>query len=271
MKRLITHLLVLAVFQVNAQRSFDGLINAEKSFATYSVAHGTRDAFLKFLDSCGIVFEQGKAVNGVDVWEKRKTATMILNWQPQFAEIASSNDFGYTTGPWDLKSAARPDSVIARGRFITVWHTDASGNWKCLVDLGVGNSPKEVALAVKKVSKQKVRGTTSMTDLLSAEKDFIDKYKNDKLTAYRAYLSPESILNRNGLVYPATSKNAQVQFIKDSPSDPQFEMVGSGIAPSGDLAYVYGNTVVNDKPENYLRIWRREKSGWKIALEVLRY
>jgi ketosteroid isomerase-like protein len=59
--------------------------------------------------------------------------------------------------------------------------------------------------------------------------------------------------------------------IETTPSNIQFTITGSGIAPGGDLAYVYGNTDINNKAENYLRIWRKEKEGWKIALEVLRY
>jgi ketosteroid isomerase-like protein len=271
MKRLIAPLFLFAVLQLNAQKNIDNLINAEKSFAAYSVAHGTRDAFLNFLDSNGVVFEQGKPANGIQAWEKRKNGPMILNWRPQYVEIATSNDFGYTTGPWELKATATPDSVIARGRFTTVWHLDADGHWKCLVDLGVGNSPKDLALTVTKISKEKAGGSTSMAELLQAEKAFVDEYKSDKDAAYGSYLSKECILNRNGLVYPATSKKAQLQMIKGSPADIQFEVAGSGIAPSGDLAYVYGNTLLNNKPENYLRIWRREKTGWKIAVEVLRY
>jgi len=54
MKRLIAIALLMVSFQLKAQRNIDGLINAEKSFAAYSVAHGTKDAFLKFLDSTGL-------------------------------------------------------------------------------------------------------------------------------------------------------------------------------------------------------------------------
>jgi len=36
------------------------------------------------------------------------------------------------------------------------------------------------------------------------------------------------------------------------------------------MAYIYGRTILNGKTENYQRIWRHEKDGWKIALEVLR-
>jgi ketosteroid isomerase-like protein len=63
----------------------------------------------------------------------------------------------------------------------------------------------------------------------------------------------------------------RAEFIDKTPSNIQFTVTGAGIASTGDLAYVYGNTLINDKPENYLRIWRKEKQGWKIALEVLRY
>jgi ketosteroid isomerase-like protein len=271
MKRLIAPLFLSAAFQLAAQNNIDSLINAEKSFAAYSVAHGTRAAFLSFLDSNGVVFDQGKAVNGIQVWEKRKNAPMILNWKPQYVELASSNDFGYTTGPWELKPSATPDSVVARGHFTTVWHLNADSYWKCLVDLGVGNSPKDLPLTVEKISKEKLGGDTSLDQLRQAEKDFIDEYRRDKLAAYQAHLSKKSILMRNGPFHPATEKKPQSQMIKDTPADIEFDIVGSGMSGGGDLAFVYGNTVLNSKRENYLHIWRREKTGWKIAVEVLRY
>jgi len=112
MKKLTALLLFFSAFYSNGQRNFDGLINAEKSFASYSVSHGTKDAFLKFLDSNGIVFEQGKAVNGIEIWNKREQRPGLLNWSPQYGEIASSNDFGYTTGPWELRNTTPGDSLL---------------------------------------------------------------------------------------------------------------------------------------------------------------
>jgi hypothetical protein len=46
--------------------------------------------------------------------------------------------------------------------------------------------------------------------------------------------------------------------------------VGLKISPANDLAAVYGTFSHSDKEGNYLRIWRHEKNGWKIALEVIR-
>jgi hypothetical protein len=73
---------------------------AERNFAAYSVKHGTRAAFLKFLDSTAVVFENTKPVNGLQSWNKKEDGAGILNWYPTTAEIAVSGDFGYTTGPW---------------------------------------------------------------------------------------------------------------------------------------------------------------------------
>lgn len=271
MKKLIAILFLMIACQLHAQKSIDGLINAERSFAAYSVAHGTKDAFLKFADSNGIVFDQGKAVNGIEVWMKREKRPALLNWHPLFAEIASSNDFGYTTGPWFLKPGANNDSVIARGQYITVWHIDDIGEWKFLVDLGVGNTLTYKKESLRKIENRKFTGVPSTTELLEEELNFIELYKKDKSKAYENYLSKSSILNRNGLQHPATERKAQTDMIGNTPADIQFSVEGSGIASSGDLAYVYGNSIVNNKHENFLHIWRREKQGWKIALEVLRY
>src|SRR6476661_5544490 len=86
-----------------AQKNMDGLVNAEKRFAAYAVANGTKEAFMHFIDSTGIVFEAGKAINGLASWAKKESRPGILNWWPEYAEIARSNDFGYTTGPWTFQ------------------------------------------------------------------------------------------------------------------------------------------------------------------------
>jgi len=254
---------------LHAQKTMEGLVNAEKSFAAYSVAHGTKDAFLNFTDSAGIVFDNGKPVNAIESWNKREKRPFVLNWEPAFAEIASSNDFGYTTGPWTLKPGPN-DTVVARGQYTTVWHVNDRGEWKFLIDLGVGNTPKSSLSSVKKIEAKKIKSSSSTGSVLKEEQNFIDAYKENKTKAYAKYLSVQSLLNRNGK-YSATSKATQTETILNTPSDIQFTIDGSGIASTGDLAYVYGNTLINNKQENYLRIWRKEQRGWRIALEVLRF
>ena len=119
-------LLIAALFTgglVMAQKGIDPMIRAEKNFAAHSVAHGTKEAFLAYLDSAGIVFENGKPVNGIQTWQQRASRPNLLNWWPDAAEVAASGDFGYTTGPWTLQPT-RQDTIVARGRF------RHSGRWR---------------------------------------------------------------------------------------------------------------------------------------------
>ena len=270
MKKSIAVLLLILVYQLHAQKNIDGLINAEKSFAAYSVEHGTKDAFLKFIDSSGFVFDGGKAVNGIEAWSKKERKPGILNWHPQFAEISLSNDFGYTTGPWTFQPKTVTDSVVARGQYFTVWHADKNGDWKFLADLGVGNTPENNFTVIKKISGKKFKGDAITDSVLKAEENFIAAYHENKTKAYHKFLSNKTILLRNGRL-PATSIDDQLAVIKGSPSGVEFTITGSGIAPGGDLAYIYGDTIINNKSENYIHIWRKEKDGWKLAVEVLRY
>jgi len=248
-----------------AQKGIDGLINAEKNFAAYSVVHGIKDAFLKFADSTGIVFDQEFPVNAIEIWNKRQNGSARLDWQPEYAEIARSNDFGYTTGPYTV---TQNDSVLARGEYVTIWQINKDGEWKFLLDLGVNNTPKLLEIGLTKISAEKIQGNVS-DDMLKAEQDFIASFKIDRNKAYEKYLSAKSILKRNNR-YSETNKKAQRKIIDDDPLDSEFRAIGSGIASSGDIGYVYGTVVVGVKQFGYQRIWRHEKDGWKIALEVLR-
>jgi len=275
MKKLFSILILLFVFLIktSAQKSIDGLIQAERNFAAYSVANSTKEAFLKFLDSTGIVFDNGKPVNGIETWSKRDKRPGVLNWFPQYAEIAISGDFGYTTGPWTFQPASLSDSVVARGQYTTVWNINNSGMWKFLVDLGVSNTPVNSSTDVKKINSEKQlsgNGPVPHPGLPGAENDFVALAAENKVKAYEKYLSEKSILNRNGYL-PAITSSDQSKLIELTPSSVQYIMEGSEMSGLLDMGYVYGTTVINGKTENYLRIWRWEKGKWKIALEVLRY
>ncbi len=104
----------------------------------------------------------------------------------------------------------------------------------------------------------------------NAENIFLRSLSKSKAKTYKKYLSSESILNRNGYL-PAVILSDQLKLIDMTSSSVQYKMDGWGMSPNMDMGYVYGTTSINGKTENYLRIWRWEKGGWKIALEVLRY
>jgi hypothetical protein len=163
--------------------------------------------------------------------------------------------------------------VVARGQYATVWHISNNGEWKFLIDLGVSNSPINSSTAVKKINNEKQlsgNGPVPHPGIAGAENDFLKLVSENKAKAYEIYLSKESILNRNGYL-PATLLSDQTKLIELTPSSIQYEINGEEMSAYMDMGYVYGTTVIDGKTENYLRIWRWEKTAWKIALEVLRY
>jgi len=277
----ISVLLFVCLIKIAAQKGIDNLIQAERNFAAYSVSNSTKEAFLKFIDSTGIVFENGKPVNGIETWNKREKRPGVLNWYPQYADISSSGDFGYTSGPWTFQNSLN-DTIVARGQYTTVWHLTESNEWKFLIDLGVNNTPKNIDTFLWKGKKSIYKA--SLNSLLNAEEElikasqgfikslskkdqkFLNSIGDSSIAPYLNNVNGSSLLNRNGI------KPQRGSFQKGIfPKNVQYKIEGSGIASSGDLGYVYGTTVINGKTENYLRIWRMEKDGWKIALEVLRY
>lgn len=255
-----------------AQDKIEPLINAENRFAEYSVEHGMKAAFLKFLDSNAVVFDKGQPVNGIEAWNKRAEAKGILNWKPQFAEISSSGDLGFTSGPWTFQPNSLKDSIVARGCFNSIWKKNKNGEWKNIVDLGVNKTPAVSISDIEKLySEQQKIKKGDLSTLLESERHFIAAFQASPRLAYEYFLSPNSILSRNGQLPVKGYSRDKDEIINKTPSGIVFKVLGSGISMAGDLGYVYGSFTFNNKTFNYLRAWRKEKDEWKIALDVVPY
>lgn len=276
-------LLLLAGFvsnQLPAQLPVDSLIAAEKSFSAYAGSHSTKEAFEAYIDSNSWMFENGNPVKAVEYWSKREKKPSLLQWWPLYADVSASGDFGYTTGPWTYQAKAG-DSIIARGQYSTVWHKNEKGEWKFLVDLGADDIPE-----TKETFCQKGEGnfwgnkheSSTLPALLKAEKNLIrytaqkEYRKNERIHWYRQSMAHSffSLLIRNGQT-PAWDTDNYYRIMNLMPGKISYTILGSGIAPSGDMGYVFGVTLINGKKENYIRIWHLENKQWKLALEVLRY
>jgi hypothetical protein len=92
---------------------FEDMIAAERAFAADASARNTRDAFLAAYDEDGIAFAPGPR-NAQRVWDKRSVNKSRLEWAPEVAEIASSGDLGYTSGPWRFTNEGRRQAVGLR-------------------------------------------------------------------------------------------------------------------------------------------------------------
>ena len=109
------------------------MVEAERKFSQTGQEKGTRAAFLEFLADDGIVFRPGP-VNGKEVWSKRPATGLDLVWEPTFAVMARSADFGYDTGPAKWRANKTDSKFSGYGYFISVGKKQKDGSWKVALD-----------------------------------------------------------------------------------------------------------------------------------------
>ena len=78
-------------------------------------------------------------LNGKEVWGKRPETGFDLIWEPTFAVIARSADFGYDTGPAKWRANKKEEKFTGHGQFISIWKKQKDGSWKVALDCGIEN------------------------------------------------------------------------------------------------------------------------------------
>ena len=122
--------------------SVDDLKKTDLAFSKMSLDSGIGKAFIRFADSGVIILRYEKfPVYGkeemVKAYSVSTPSTTVLTWEPVKAEIARSNDLGYTIGNWEMKTKTSlgADTVLY-GNYLTVWKKQADGSWKYVSDAG---------------------------------------------------------------------------------------------------------------------------------------
>ncbi len=267
-------LFLLGIFLAGSLRgetlkeSLRAMTDAEKKFAQTAQEKGTRAAFLEFLAPDSIVFAPGP-VNGQETWSKRSETGRDLVWQPSFAVIARSGDFGYDTGPakWRPK---KEGEFTGYGHFISIWRKQADGSWKVAVDTGIENTRSDIVPPLKMVTP-KDDGKGTMESLQKAQNDFIATAKLDFTKAYRQFGSDEVRLYRNGS-FPIIGKKAAAELLGPEQAGVTMEVMKTDMSGSADLAYSYGSCSDTRKQPAaagyFLQVWQTDKGGaWKLVLD----
>ena len=255
-----------------SQKNIRGLVDAEKAFASFTQTHTIREGFLKYMDSNGVVFRQGIAVNALDAFQKQAAGSARLNWEPAFVVISASGDFGITTGPYILHPKPLQDTPVAYGNFSSVWIMNKQGEWKNLVDLGVSCTKR--AGDVKQVQEIILAPKTMMVpvsfdDVLTLDKKFNQDLKEKNGATIATQLSADSWLNIEGEA-PVTGIQMISNVLMHIPDTVLFHSETGKISTAGDLAYVYGSVVNGNKKENYLRVWANRNKRWQVILQTIK-
>ena len=250
------------------------MIQSERDFSLTAKESDTRQAFLSFTNEESLGFNNGP-VSLKKEWEQRKADSSWLWWEPDYADIASSGDFGFTSGSWEYRKNRTDVKALAQGLFFTIWKKDASGIWKVLIDMGISYNDEipKTKLSTSAIFSSALKYSTG-PDVLTFDKDLFGNLSTGILDRYDKVLSLEARFYQSQN-RPFIGKKSIIDHI--SGREPvSYSAMGSFLAKSGDMGVVYGSAILNPtdsvsfKKANYLRIWKKENgSTWKLVVEVV--
>ena len=115
------------------------IVQTEKDFSNLSVKEGIPKAFLTYAAEDAILKRGSTLVIGFQEIKKRfenqELSSSILEWEPDFVDVSSSGDLGYTYGHYTATSTdSLGNKQESTGVFHTVWKRQEDGKWKFVWD-----------------------------------------------------------------------------------------------------------------------------------------
>jgi ketosteroid isomerase-like protein len=252
------------------------IVESEGRFDQMAHDRNVRAAFLEFLADNAIVFGPGP-VNGKKVWSERPESNLDLIWQPAFAAIARSGDFGYDTGPAKWKKNRSDEKFLGYGQFVSVWKKQKDGAWKVVLDIGIENpqptsepGPPQT-FAADNVAKD-VDLAAAREAFGKTQRGFAEMAKKDSLGALSAFAS-ENIRAFREETFPLVGKKAIIDMAITGHGPMSIQTSGGDMSRSGDLAYSYGSYSIKRGEEtergNLVQIWQTDAAGaWRLVLDL---
>jgi ketosteroid isomerase-like protein len=266
-------LLVIAqlVIAQDFSPQLQSMVNAENSFARLSKEKNMRDAFLANLTDSTILYTKDGPRKGKQIWIDRAPGNNLLFWWPLFVGISAGNDLGFSTGPWQW-SESKESQPVAHGYFVSVWKK-VDGEWKLATDSGSsmpGPEPSEGKLHSSNPTINQGVNKNILQHIMT-----VDAQYNKQVKLSEAAFKSEAFSGDAMLKYPRSFPDYYPFESNTNISKPDFQSHGGEVSRSNDLAYVYGRvyaTMENNGAKgqvNFLRVWKYEKDGWKIVIEVI--
>jgi len=109
----------------------------ELQFSDMAQKEGMNKAFLKFVADDGILLRNDKLIKGKDSIKSymKNSNSKGLSWKPDFIDVSTSGDLGYTYGKYTYKyKDSLGNDKMSNGIFHTVWKRQPDGTWKFVWD-----------------------------------------------------------------------------------------------------------------------------------------
>jgi len=243
-----------------ARTPLQSMVAAERSFAKRAADTSVREAFLAWLAPDAVVMQPLPA-NGRAVYTARPVITAKLAWEPAYAEVAASGDYGVSSGPWEFTPAgdATGDKRVY-GTFLSIWKRDGrNGAWRVALDCGVPHAKPETPLAFEAGPEH----ATADAATKPVAADALKACDGSLATDPGAHATDDVRYLRAGQP-PRHGDEARAALTAGA-----YHTLGSSVARSGDLGCTYGVRVDDADTTVYVHVWRRvDPRNWKLSASV---
>ncbi len=254
------------------------LVAAENYFAATVKEKGLREGFLKVSDGETVVFRPDP-VKAEDFYNKKQEDPGELTWDPSYARISRSGDWGFTTGPYVYTSAS--DSTKSYGQYLSIWQANKRYVWKLALDIGTPHAKPLAEPALnftdarnfkffRQISQARLKQREDM--IMTTDRLFSNTLKKNLSLAYNTFLGDEARLIFPGFE-PVTGKENIRKFHEKQRLNIVTEPALANRSIGSDLAYTYGIAQVTQDNKtakyNYVRIWESQEGfKWNVIVEL---
>jgi len=117
------------------------IVETERNFSAMVGEKGIPEAFIYFAAEDAVLMRNNKLVIGREALvaylenQTVKVKDEKLSWEPDFVDVSSSGDLGYSYGQFTyLYTDSTGSTVENKGVFHTVWKRQEDGSWRFVWD-----------------------------------------------------------------------------------------------------------------------------------------
>lgn len=246
------------------------VIAAERAFAARAAETGWVAAFRDYAAPDAVTLSPGPVNAQQQLAQIEGDGETTLDWRPAFAGIARSGDFGFTTGPFQIRGR---EGVV--GHYFTVWRREPGGSWKWIFDAGTDVRDPGPAVAVD-ADIPTLPVTTNAAGSAEAAIEqvrLIEEIEANPPSRFELaqWLAPDARVNRP-FAAPAVGR-AAASALAAQDGAARFAPLRRDASAAGDMVFSMGE--VRDQHEGgerlryYARIWQLRPEGWRIVFDEI--
>lgn len=134
-------LLITSCQQIDQEKIKKEIFQTEKDFEKMAAEKGIAEAFYFFADEKAVVKRENDSLiignENIKLYYEKKNldSTTVVNWTPDFIDVAGDGSLAYTYGNyvWKFKDE-HGTATEYKGVFHTVWKKQKDGGWKYVWD-----------------------------------------------------------------------------------------------------------------------------------------